>query len=411
VTSPHAEKYSYLEDVKAIDDLNIIFELKYPYAPFFTDLCGAGIVSERHCHNNSKKCGQENIGSGPYRVEKWDTAKESLRLKPFDSWFEGAPKNSILIRVVRDENTRMLELKSKKAHIVDGDISPQNAAVLEKEPHLKVTKIPGLGITYIGINVRGPISGDKEGSEQLKTRRALADKRVRQALASALDVNQAIEKVLLNKAERASGLIPNRHWAKTPNLKIPLYDPEKSKVLLDEAGFIRSSPNGSRFKLVLTAGQSRLMQNIAALFADYWRQVGIDATVRVKDFSALYQDMKKGQFEAFIATWVPVTEPDLYTWVHHSSNIPTETKAGGNRHGFRNAEVDRLIELGRKTLLKEERKALYGELENIMLYELPYILLWNENRIIVTNENIKNYKPSSTGSWSGLRHASLLGDS
>ncbi len=165
-------------------------------------------------------------------------------------------------------------------------------------------------------------------------------------------------------------------------------------------------PNNMRFKLTIATTPNRLRQSTAQLFADFLNKVGIEASIRVKDWSALYQDMKQGQFELFSAVWVPVTDPDLYHFVHHSSSIPDDGKAGGNRHGYKNPEIDRLIDEGRITMDAEKRKGIYQEVERKMIEDLPYIPLWNEHRIVVLNsERIKGFEPISTGSLMGLRKA------
>jgi peptide/nickel transport system substrate-binding protein len=408
VASPHGDKFDYLKQIEAVNNYDVIFTLKQPHAPFLTDLCAIGIVSKKLCAGRSQQCRNEYVGSGPYKVKNWDTAKEALHLIPFTEWFEGEPKSSLLFRVVRDENTRMLELIGKKADLVDGDLSPANAQELKKQTHLEVKEIPGLGYSYLAINLRGPRADEDKSSPQYITRAALAHKLVRRAIAHAIDFDQAIDKLLLKTADRVSGLIPNGHWAKDENLKPLPFDPKLAEQELDQAGFKRLGPHNVRFKLTIATTPNRMRQSIAELYADYLKRVGIDATVRVKEWSALYQDMTKGQFELFIATWTPVTDPDLYYFVHHSSNIPDDKKTGGNRHGYKNPEADRLIEMGRVAIEPEKRKAIYQEVERIMLEDLPYISLWNEHRIVIFNrDRLKGFEPSPTGSLLGLRKTSL----
>ena len=405
VASPHAAKFDYIENIKALNDLEILFELKRPHAPFLTDLCAIGIVSEDSCKNRSQTCRHEANGSGPYKLTNWDKAKEAIYLEPFKNWFEGEPRNHLLVRVVRDENTRMLELIGKKTDLVDGDISPINMGELKKQKHLQVTQIPGLGYSYIAFNLRGPRPDDKAGSAEYITRLALADKRVRKAIAHAINFDQIIEKILLNTVDRVSGLTPNGHWAKDESLKAPKFDPDLAAKQLDEAGF-KIGPDNMRFKLVIATTPDRVRQSIAQLYVDFLRRVNIDASIRIKDWSALYQDMKQGNFELFSANWVPVTDPDLYYWVHHSSSIPEGEHVGGNRHAYKNPEADRLIEQGRLTNEPEKRKNIYQEVERIMLEDMPYVPLWNEQRLVVQNhEKIRGFFPLPTGSLLGLRKA------
>jgi peptide/nickel transport system substrate-binding protein len=406
VVSVHAKKFDYLEKITELNDLEILFELKRPHAPFLTDLCAIGIVSLDSCKGRSQECRHENNGSGPYKLIEWDKAKEALKFEPFSRWFEGAPKNHLLVRVVREENTRMLELIGQKTDICDSDISPPNMAELKKHKHLQVSEIPGLGYSYLAFNLRGPRPEEKNQTPEYQTRQALADKRVRKAIAHAIDFDQIIDKILLKTADRVTGLIPNGHWAKDETLKNPQFDPTLAAKLLDDAGYKIQASNNMRFKLVISATPDRVRQSIAQLYVDFLRRVNIDASLRIKDWSALYQDMKQGNFEVFSANWVPVTDPDLYYWVHHSESIPTNEQPGGNRHAFKNADADRLIEMGRTTMEPEKRKIIYQEVERILADYLTYIPLWNEHRIIVQNhERVMGYLPSVTGSLMGLRKA------
>lgn len=411
VVSPHADKFSeYIKNIRAVGEYEVIFELKQTHAPFLTDLCALGIVSKKSCEGRSQACRHEHNGSGPFRVKNWDSAKEVLHLTPFANWYEGAPKNDVLLRVVRDENTRLLELIGQKTDLVESDISPQNIAELKKHPFLHIQEIAGLGYTYLAFNVRGPRSDDPKNSPQYLTRAALANKKVRQAIAHAIDIDQIIDKLLLGSAKRVSGLVPNGHWAKDPELQAPGYNTKIAEDLLDEAGFKRIGPKNNRFNLVIATTPNRLRQSIAQLYADFLARVGIDTTVRVKEWGALYQDMKQGNFEMFSAVWVPVTEPDLYYFVHHSKSIPENNDAGGNRHGYSNPEVDRLIEEGRTTMAPEKRKAIYQQIERIMIDELPYIPLWNENRIIVYNsDRLQGFEALPSGSLLGIRKAYIKG--
>jgi peptide/nickel transport system substrate-binding protein len=406
VASPHEQKFDYVRSIKALNNHELLFELHEAHAPFLTDLCAIGIVSKKSCENRSQQCRHELNGSGPYKLKKWDKAKEAMFFEPFASWFEGKPPNHLRVRVVRDENTRMLELIGKKTDIIDSDLSPTNMTELKKYAHLDIAEIPGLGYSYIAFNLRGPRPEDKPGTPEYITRMALADKRVRRAMARSINFDQIIEKILLNTAHRTSGLIPNTHWAKGSTLKPLPYDPELAMKELDEAGFKAQGPDKMRFKLVVSSSTDRMRQNIAQLNVDFLRRVGIDATLRVKDWSALYEDMTKGNFEVFSANWVPVTDPDLYYWVHHSSSIPTDGVGGANRHAYINPQADKLFDEGRRTMDPEKRKKIYEQAESLLQEDMPYISLWNENRIIIlNNERVSGYIPSATGSLMGVRKA------
>ena len=315
----------------------------------------------------------------------------------------------MVFSLVRDENTRLLELIGQKTDLCDSEISPQNLIKLKKEKHLKIVELPGLGFTYLAINVRGPRANDRVANEVYKTRKALANKKVRQAIAHAIDFDKIIDRLYLGFADRASGLIPNSHWAKDESLKPLTYAPHLSESLLDEAAFKRDGPKKMRFKVEIASIPSAIHKNAAHIYADSLQKVGIDARVRIKDWSALYREMQQGNFEIVSSHWIPVLDPDLYHWVHHSDSIPKDGISGGNRHGYKNSLVDELIDKARRTLDKGERKKLYSEIEAILLDELPYVSLWHARRIIIQNRHrLPNYVASGTGSYAGLRKVATI---
>ena len=210
-------------------------------------------------------------------------------------------------------------------------------------------------------------------------------------------------------ASRATGLIPPQHWAKSRQLAPLLYDPVTAKAMLDQAGFTnRGLGKGQRFKITISTSPDRFRQSIALVYAQNFRELGIDTELRIKDFSALYQDVKQGNFEIFSLIWTPVIEPDLFHWIFHSSNIPGPDKGGGNRIAYIDPVIDKLIMQARSNTNLETRKALYEKIELRLLETMPYIPLWFEDEIVVMNRNVLQFTPSRTGSLLGLRHAKIM---
>ena len=412
VRSPHAEKFNYTQSVQAISEHTIQFVIKAPFAPFLTDLCSLGIVSKKHCQNRSQQCRHEIMGSGPYRLTQFDKVTDTLILQAQTQWFEAGPLlPRIEVRVVKDSTTRLLELIKGKADFNSGETSPVQTSVVQKYPEqLILKKTPGLGFAYLAMNLRGPknTKAIKE-SEEDRTRRALTDVRVRKALALSIDINAILKYKFHGMATRATGLIPPQHWAKSQQLSPLLYDPITARSLLDQAGFTDRGPGkGQRFKITISTSPDRFRQSIALIYAQNFRDLGIETQLRIKDFSALYQDIKQGNFEIFSLIWTPVVEPDLFHWIFHSSNIPGPEKGGGNRGAYLDPIIDELIIQARTSTNLEIRKVLYEKIEMRLLETLPYIPLWFEDEIVVMNRNVLHFTPSRTGSLLGLRHVKLM---
>lgn len=406
VRSPHAVKFAeFLDKVEVVNDREMLFQLKRPYAPVLTDIAAIGIVSRKHCEGRSQACRDEHVGSGPFRVKQWDAGTETLMLQPHAGWFEGTPKiKQLVLRVVRDPNTRLLELLNGKTDLLEGELNPASIPAIEKSDRLVLKRLPGLGYNYLAMNLRPPKNGQAPESD--RTRRALSDPRVRRAIGHALDIDGIIQTRLGGMAQRATGMLPPGHWALDSVLQPVPRNLDEAKRLLDAAGFAnRGEKNGGRFRVMLSTTPDRLRQSIALVHADSLRKAGIDAQLRVKEWSALYQDMKEGNFAMFSAIWVPVTEPDLFHWVFHSGNIPGPDNAGGNRGAFVDRELDRWLDEARVTMDQAKRAALYKKVQQRLARELPYIPLWFEDRLVVLNKRVRGYTPMRTGSLLPLRKA------
>jgi peptide/nickel transport system substrate-binding protein len=417
VKSPHAPKFKRVSDVIAVDERTVHFELDQPFAAFPLDLCAVGIVPAS-CRGRTAACRERPIGSGPFAVETFDSAAETLLLTRHPGFPHadaaaalGTPGKTgdvehLDIRVVRDGTTRLLELVDGKADVVVGDISPTQLDVIEREPALEALQRSGLAYSYLAMNLRKPRPQDE--GEQRRTRAALSDPRVRRAIAHALDIDRVIRTKLRGSARRATGMLPPGHWAKDEALTVPGYDPDRARALMDEAGFDdRGEAGGGRFKVVLSTTTDRLRRSIAIVWAHQLREVGIDVTVRVGEWATLYEDIKRGSFEMFSAQWVPVVEPDLMHWVFHSENIPGPNSAGGNRGAFIDEEVDAWLEAGRTALDPDVRRPYYQQIERRLVEQMPYVPLWFDNAVAVHRTRVKGFSLPRTQSFLGLASATL----
>lgn len=410
LASPLKEKLKGLTKVEAVGTQQIKFELSEPFAPFLTEISSVGILSKSHCEQDADQCSLPTMSSGPFQLEKWDKARAQIWLRPNRYWFEGQPKiDHIEIATVRDATTRTLELLSGKAHLYIGSFSPQSLRVLkEQNSTLQVQSSTGLGYSYLAMNLRGPTQ-KADPAIQLG-QKALTDPRVRRAIYHALNIPLILHTKYLDTAVQATGMLPPDHWAKDPTLKPLQYDPALARQLLDEAGYPdRGKKMGGRFTLSLSASTDRFRQSIALIFKSQLEEVGILTQVRVQDWGALYQDIKVGNFGLFSAKWLPVIEPDLMYWVFHSSNIPSEEKAGGNRGAFKDAQLDDWLFEGRITEDHAMRSRLYKKAESRLMELLPYIPLWFESEVAIINPRLTGFKMSKTSVLLPLRYAQFNG--
>lgn len=420
VRSPHAGKLAHLQDVVVVDERTVRFVLDAPEAAFLVDVNGWGILSKAACAPRPDACRQAPVGAGPFRVRRPLGDDEVLVLEAWDHSPLPPPAiRRLEVRVARDNTTRLLELLDGRIDLVASDLLPTDLDVLADAPAVAVDSAPGVGFSYLAFNVAGPRAGEGRddaatnepasapaNAEAARTRQALADPRVRRALALALDVDRVIETKLRGRARRATGLLPEGHWARAPD-EAPLpHDPALARRLLDEAGY-PERPGRGRFHLTLSTSTDRLRKSIALIFADAWRAVGVDVELQVRDWAALYEDIQRGAFDAFSAKWVPVIEPDLMRWVYASTSIPAPGRAGGNRGGYRNDDVDRLLAEARTAAATEARAALYRQAAAQIAADLPVVPLWFEDELLARSRRLSGFHLERTVSFLPLAEATL----
>jgi len=230
---------------------------------------------------------------------------------------------------------------------------------------------------------------------------------VRQAIAHAIDRDAIIRHLLKGLGTPATGLLSPFHWAYESSVSRFDYSPERAKKLLDEEGFPDPDGDGPRprFRLSYKTTTLDLRRRIAVAFKEQLSQVGIDLDVRAYEWGTFYGDIQKGNFHLYSLSWVGVTDPDIYFSLFHSTSVPPQ---GNNRGRYHNAEIDRLLEQGRRSLNLEERKRIYSTVQQILARDLPYIPLWWTKNVVVMKRAIRGFIPYPDGDLISLKNVSLV---
>jgi peptide/nickel transport system substrate-binding protein len=400
--SPRADKLEAVDRIEALSPTTVRFHLKRPYSPILAELSLGIVPRARAFQPAAAEQDRAPIGAGPFAFAA-QPDDEHLWLVPFDRYYGGRPRiGKLLIRTVRDQTTRVLELLKGRADLVVGAVSPSIFPALRRDPHLRIAWRPGSAYTYLGLNVRtGP----------------LADVRVREAICHAIDVRPIIEAKLQGLAEPATGMLPRTHWAyaPTPGCRRDL---ELTARLLEQAGYrsrripapdARSKAEvGSKpiLHLTLKTSTDRFRKSIALVFQEQLAEAGIAVDVRSLEFGTFFNDVRKGNFEVFSLQWSQVIEPDQLRWAFSSSFIPGPENAFGglNRTGYRSDRVDTFLNLAARTQ-GADRRELYAQALALIDADLPYIPLWHESSPAVVSSRLQDYEPSPHGFLSPLARA------
>jgi peptide/nickel transport system substrate-binding protein len=294
--------------------------------------------------------------------------------------------------VVRDDNTRALRILAGAADLALNAVPPLLVPLFLDNPDYEVRTAPGIGTTYLGINTEAKF---------------LSDRRVRRAIAHAIDRKAIIRSKFGGRARLARSWITPGHWAYAGETPAYDYDPEKARTLLDEAGYRRSGGE-PRLHLVLRTGSDRFRQSVARVIAHMLGEVGIAVDLRPTEVAMLIADLNRGHFELTMLQVPEVVEPHVLSWFFASDRVPAGARdEGANRWRFRNPALDAALERGRKTPDRTRRRDAYREAQRILAEELPVVPLWHEDVVAVSNRRARSFAVPRDGRFGTLARARL----
>lgn len=381
--------FSSVERAEARGRLTVVVHMKRPDAGLLFNMSDGlfGVVPK----GAGKDFGLHPVGTGAFRFMSAVQDKEVVVERNQDYW-AGAPKlERIRFAVTPDAITTALELKKGSGDLESNAITLDMVHALRDAPNLTTETGPSSVVVYMNFNVQDAV---------------LKDKRVRQAIACAMDRQAIVDSLWRGKARLASSLLPQGHWARVGDEEMAQYthDVARAQRLLDAAGFpVRS--DGMRLRITLKTSTDETTRLMAAILQQQLREAGIDLQVRSAEFGTFYADVTKGAFQIYALRWIGSNEdPDIFRYAYGSGSFPPK---GGNRGRYTNARVDELLKDAAGATDQSARRRDYVEVQQILAEDLPGIPLWYPDNEVVHNKRVMGVKPEGAGEFDYLRSAWL----
>ncbi len=404
VKTPYSSDFELIERCEIIDDYTVKFIYKKPFVPAL-ESWGIGIIP-KHIFDTDKYDFHKNpanrspIGTGPYKFSKWVT-DEKIELVANEHYFEGAPYiKKYVFRIIPDQSVQFLELLNES--IDSMNLTPeQYFAYKEVFKSYNKFNYPSFSYTYLGFNLNNPL---------------FKDKRVRQAIAYAINKDEIIKGVLLGKAKPATGPFPPQSWAYNEDIKDFEFNPTKSKLLLKEAGWIYDEKRNILYKEIENDGKKQFVQFkftlitnqgnksrqlISEIIQKQLKNIGIDVEILVLEWSIFINNyIIPRKFDAVILGWSLGRDPDQYSIWHSSQKNPGQY----NFVSYENKEVDKLLEFGRIEFDFEKRKEIYRRIHKIVHEDVPYVFLYYPESMPVVHKRFQNVEVSKAGiGWNFIK--------
>jgi peptide/nickel transport system substrate-binding protein len=367
---------------EARDRLTVVVRMKQADASLLFNLSDGlfGVVPR----GAGKDLGRRPVGSGPFRFVSQEQDKDVVIERNPDYWGAKAKLDRVRFAVIPDSVTVALELEKGSTDIASNHLTLDMVHALQGRPGLATETAPGSAVMYLNFNVaHGP----------------LADVRVRQAIACAINKPAMVHAVWRDQARLASTLLPQGHWAEAPGLPVCGYDPAKARALLATAGFERG------LRLEMKTSQDDTTRLVAQILQAELRDVGIELTLRSSEFGTFYSDVTAGRFEMYALRWIGSNEdPDIFRYAFGSDRTPPK---GANRGHYSNPRVDALLADAARRTDEASRAEDFIAVQKILAEELPAIPLWYPNNEVVHATRVMGIVPRVDGSFDFLRDAWL----
>jgi len=379
--------FAAVDRAEARDPLTVVVHLKHPDAGLLFNMSDGlfGVVPK----GAGRDFGMHPIGTGAFRFVSAVEDKEVLVERNTDSW-AGVPQlKKIRFAVVPDDVTTALELQKGSGDIESNAITLDMVHSLRGAPNLVTETGPSSVVVYMNFNVQYG---------------ALRDRRVRQAIACALDRQAIIDALWRGKARLASSLLPPEHWASAADSELAQYphDIARAERLLDAAGF-HAGQDGVRLRVTLKTSTDETTRLMAAVMQQQLREAGIDLQIRSAEFGTFYADVTKGAFQIYALRWIGSNEdPDIFRYAYGSGSFPPK---GGNRGRYANPRVDELLAMAAASTDQAARRKAYIEVQQILAEDLPGIPLWYPDNEVVHNRRLMGIVPQGAGDFDYLRTA------
>jgi peptide/nickel transport system substrate-binding protein len=257
--------------------------------------------------------------------------------------------------------TRVAALVSGEVDLVN-DPPPQDVPRLKQAPGITVLEGTENRIVFIGMDQQR----DELLYSSVKGRNPFKDRRVRQALYQAIDIEAIRSTIMRGLAQPSGALLPSPVQS-TPELEKRLpYDKAKAKQLLAEAGY----PNG--FDVTLDCPNNRYVndEKICQALAAMWAQIGIKVAVNAMPRANYFPKLEKLDTSLYMLGWGGGATDAIFTLQPVLATYTGKGDGDYNYGRYSNPKVDEWtakvkVDMDPAQRLAEIRQALAAQAEAI----------------------------------------------
>jgi peptide/nickel transport system substrate-binding protein len=370
--------FSPIDRVEVVDPHTVRVHTKKPWPTLVNAMTfnqASMYPPKAYAGKDSAAISKEPIGTGPYRFVRW-SKDEEIVLEANPGYWRGAPKiKTVVFRPIPDDAVRVAALQNGEIDVAV-NIPPHLAPIIAKHPKIFLTTAPSIRTIQLMFYTH---QFDKDNKLVGVYQGPSADKRLRQAITAAVNVDELVKGVLDGKGVPVATMLTSMHFGFDPSLKPVKQDPARVKKLLAEAGM----PNG--FEMTLHGPQGRYVRDKEVLEAvgGQLTKAGIKATVRTYEFVNYLNNMvyvhKAGP--VWLIGWgTPTIDAEtVYVPLFRSGNVLAN---------YHNEDFNRMVDEAQTIMDDKKRRDQYLRINKLLIEDAAVAPLYQQIDLYGANKRL-----------------------
>ncbi len=380
--------FDRIASVDTPDSLTAVVHYKEVYAPyrlqFVRGTLPKHVLSGRSI-DAAADYNRKPLGTGPYRVSEWKTG-EYILLEAVPNYWRGAqfPKiKRILFKFLTNTTTRINQLKSGEVQMV-ALVPWDKVRELRSLPAIRINQVVGNGYEHVTLNQ--------------KHFPPFAEVHVRRAMAHAIDRDLIVRTLLDSLVQVVNGPIQPLSSAYEPDVATYPFDPPKARAMLDAAGWavgadgIRAKAGVRLSFTLITQSGFAIRENVSQTLQKQFRDVGIDAKVRLIDGTSISGVWFAGDFDAMLHWWQQGADPEM-TLFFASDRMPP---AGRNINYFRDDTLTAMLYASDRTADERARITILRNAQRRLAILIPELPLYNTSKVDAVPVTLQGFTGNPT---------------
>lgn len=368
-TSSFAAAYAAFNTIEAVDPLTLRIVLDHPVPGFLgllSNYHGGNIVSRAAAEAAGTDFGKQPVGTGPFSFVSHVTQQNATFVRNED-YFRGTPKiTSIDYRLIPADASRELAFTAGELDLIYGKREQRWIDRWGGEAGAVVDVFWPAEFRTLHLNTR---------------MEPLTDRRVREAVAHAINVDEIVSFVGADVGPKGCSVIPSGYLGEDCSSWTYTYDVDAAKALLKEAGH----PDGVTIKMVVSSNNAQLpiMEVIQAQLA----AAGITLDMQVVDHPTYHEMIRKdlSGMTFYGAARFPVADTYLTEYYHSAAIVGKPTAITNFSHC---AVADAPIEAARTEPDPSRQLEYWAEAQRLIHEELCAVPLFNLRQVWLRSDRL-----------------------